>query len=819
MKYNAFISYSHRQDSHLAPSLEKGLEQFAKPTFKRRALNIFRDSNDLSASPDLWGKIEDGLSQSDYFIFLASPAAAQSRWCKKEVDHWKANRTIDHFLVVLTEGELVWDEAKSDFDWTKTTAIPENLSGAFKNEPLYVDFRDATSETELNLDNPDFKTKVVLLAATLHGKAVGDMVGEGVRQHKRTIRIRNSAIMILSLLFLTSIVLTFYAFEQKNVAEKEKREAIRQANRALAKSYLSDSKANLELDPTLALRLAEYAYRFASTSSLDLENYEDQLIRAYYNPTNFYLSHGNFQLDNDSIKEIREFNNYKFELLENTGSSDILYFVMVNGTRVPFPDYWWGLPEKYGFSPNGKFIITNRIDPGGSFAGTRDVLNIFNLEMKELAEVQSYVAWETRGLHRNIVKFDATETRFIITGEDPGTSIYDIRSNEMLSLILYGPSRDVTDIDISADGTQVALAQRKGIVDIYTIGSYESQLRKSNKKELRGHNLESLEAISFSEDDHYLFTQSATIKRKWHSNNDMLRRYVNLKERPFGDEIVNLSTEGDHGTVNFEYEQHEVRGESEEYGEYVDYIDGWRIDYISKMGDTIARFHTTREPPMDEYETNELNKWSSPDGRYYASRNGLFNNRNELLIDYNETRHQYKWDIVTMGFSADSKFFFLVDKIYFLDAEQILARINDPILSGDIARISREDKERYLITGIEIPISESDYPQKTELVQTIETKDRHEEAPKQEDPVEPEEVMVQKVTITVDNLRLRNSPDLNGETITNLKTGSLVTLLGELSTNQTTVTIGGKQITDYWQKVETADKKIGWIHGCCFKPE
>ena len=64
MKYNAFISYSHAADSDLAPKLERALEQFAKPAFKRRALKFFRDSNDLSASPDLWGKIEEGLHQS-----------------------------------------------------------------------------------------------------------------------------------------------------------------------------------------------------------------------------------------------------------------------------------------------------------------------------------------------------------------------------------------------------------------------------------------------------------------------------------------------------------------------------------------------------------------------------------------------------------------------------------------------------------------------------------------------------------------------------------------------------------------------------------
>ncbi len=81
MKYNAFISYSHSQDSDLALSLEKALEKFAKPTFKRRALNIFRDSNDLSVSPDLWGKIEEGLEQSEYFIFFASLKSAQSHYC------------------------------------------------------------------------------------------------------------------------------------------------------------------------------------------------------------------------------------------------------------------------------------------------------------------------------------------------------------------------------------------------------------------------------------------------------------------------------------------------------------------------------------------------------------------------------------------------------------------------------------------------------------------------------------------------------------------------------------------------------------------
>lgn len=219
--YNAFISYSHRQDSDLAPSLEKALEKFAKPLFKKRALDIFRDQNDLSASPDLWGKIEEGLDKSEYFIFLASQAAAQSRWCKKEVEHWKTNKSIDNFLVVLTDGALIWDESKGDFDWKKTTAIPENLSGSFNNEPLYVDFRGEHSPEDLTLENPEFKTKLVLLAATLHKKPVGDMVGEGIRQHNRTKRITFSAIGVLIILLIASVLFGVLALEQKKEADKQ----------------------------------------------------------------------------------------------------------------------------------------------------------------------------------------------------------------------------------------------------------------------------------------------------------------------------------------------------------------------------------------------------------------------------------------------------------------------------------------------------------------------------------------------------------------------------------------------------------------------
>lgn len=77
------------------------------------------------------------------------------------------------------------------------------------------------------------------------------------------------------------------------------------------------------------------------------------------------------------------------------------------------------------------------------------------------------------------------------------------------------------------------------------------------------------------------------------------------------------------------------------------------------------------------------------------------------------------------------------------------------------------------------------------------------------------DIVKQYFNITVDNLRVRTSPNLDSEKIENLAIGSKVNFI-EKSNNQTTVTIKNNQITEYWYKVETPTGNIGWIHGCCF---
>ncbi|MBS0151397.1 MAG: TIR domain-containing protein [Nitrospira sp.] len=208
--YNAFISYSHSPDGQVAPAIQSALHRFARPWYRMRALRIFRDQTNLSVSPALWPTIEQALGQSEFFILLASPRAASSKWVAKEIDFWMTFRSIDSLLLVITDGDIKWDEVRQDFDWRVTSCLPQGLVGRFKEEPHYLDFRWVKTATQLSLKNPQFLNHIADLAATLHRRSKDQMIGEDVRQHRRTRQMSSTA--IISLLSLT--VFSFYQRSQ-----------------------------------------------------------------------------------------------------------------------------------------------------------------------------------------------------------------------------------------------------------------------------------------------------------------------------------------------------------------------------------------------------------------------------------------------------------------------------------------------------------------------------------------------------------------------------------------------------------------------------
>lgn len=232
MPYKAFLSYSHSEDAKLAPVLQGALHHFAKPWYRLRKVQVFRDKTSLSATPALWPSIEKALSQSEYFLLLASPGSASSHWVEREVGWWLENRPVDHMLVLLTGGDLKWDATARDFDWSQTTALPSNLRGRLADEPLYVDLRWARNEDDLSLRHLKFRAAVLDIAAPLNGMPKDDLDGEDVRQHRKTRRIMAATIAVLVCLTLAAAIGAWLAYRESQIANVQRNNAVTSANEA-----------------------------------------------------------------------------------------------------------------------------------------------------------------------------------------------------------------------------------------------------------------------------------------------------------------------------------------------------------------------------------------------------------------------------------------------------------------------------------------------------------------------------------------------------------------------------------------------------------
>ncbi|HSM01716.1 MAG TPA: toll/interleukin-1 receptor domain-containing protein, partial [Acidimicrobiia bacterium] len=180
-EYDGFISYSHAADDLLAPRLQAGLQRFAKPWWKRRALRVFRDESSLSANPHLWGSITEALDGSEWFVVLLSPDAARSERVNQEITYWVEHKDPSRVIPVLTAGEFGWSEGDVVGD-----AVPDALRGVLAEEPRWVDLRFARSEEQLDLQDPRFADAVADIASAIRGIPKDELASEEVRQHRRT---------------------------------------------------------------------------------------------------------------------------------------------------------------------------------------------------------------------------------------------------------------------------------------------------------------------------------------------------------------------------------------------------------------------------------------------------------------------------------------------------------------------------------------------------------------------------------------------------------------------------------------------------------
>jgi hypothetical protein len=195
--------------SPVAEALQRELERFAVPWYRlwpgrRRGghhgpavpLRIFRDETDLAATSSLPNRITRALSRSTWFILMASRAAAQPKWVAEEVAWWLALRPEAETRVRLTLGDIVAE-----------------------------------------------------FAAPVRGIPKDRIVGNHVRDRRRTRRLILSAIALLTALALAATTAAVQATRQTRLAEQRQRQA---TSRQLA----AEAEAIRDTDPRTALRLS-----------------------------------------------------------------------------------------------------------------------------------------------------------------------------------------------------------------------------------------------------------------------------------------------------------------------------------------------------------------------------------------------------------------------------------------------------------------------------------------------------------------------------------------------------------------------------------
>ncbi|MFD4749683.1 toll/interleukin-1 receptor domain-containing protein [Streptomyces rubiginosohelvolus] len=259
MERDGFISYSHARDRELAQALQRGMHKLARPWTRRQVISVFRDTTSLSANHDLWSSILGELQRSRYFIYLASPEAAASRWVQKELRFWLDNRSPDRILIAVGSGTVHWDPAAGDFDWSRTTALPRMLEGVFRAEPLWVDLVEVRRSRKYSLRQAEFRSAVAALAAPLHGRGKDELDSEDLQQRRIALRLLRGAVTVLSLLLVTSLAAGGYAWQKRG-------EALDRARVSASQALAAHAMELADTDPRKAAQFALYAEEAEPTS-------------------------------------------------------------------------------------------------------------------------------------------------------------------------------------------------------------------------------------------------------------------------------------------------------------------------------------------------------------------------------------------------------------------------------------------------------------------------------------------------------------------------------------------------------------------------
>ena len=264
--FDAFISHAHDPDAELAVRIESHLERWARPWYGGRSMRVFRDASKIRASASLREDLIDAMERSRWLVVVLSPSAAESEWVNGEIAHWRSTKESDHVLLVHASGTLEWDDAVGDFA-PDSTAVPDQLRGAFADEPRFVDLRPAPSDGWRRRRHR-FRTGIRDLATSIHDLPPDLLDGA----HRSTVRATRlwaggvAAFLIASLAFgVLWLGSSRQAAQESERAEVEAARATEEEAVAAANALAARALDMYETDVDIGLLAAVEAWQHRQT--------------------------------------------------------------------------------------------------------------------------------------------------------------------------------------------------------------------------------------------------------------------------------------------------------------------------------------------------------------------------------------------------------------------------------------------------------------------------------------------------------------------------------------------------------------------------
>jgi len=230
--YDAFLSYSWKSDSEIAPVIQSVLQKFLCPWYKLRARTVFRDLSCLPAGSSLKNELFDRLDRSAHLIVLASPEAPLSDGMEMEARHWFSRPRDGQILIVVTRGE------HDDWDSMRNHLLPPAVQNSLATEPLWIPLQHRRNQILAGAKSPEVRSQLIedlkqVILCLYPGRDWGQLRGEERTQRRRAIWLVSGFALLFLVLALAAADFAWYAQNRREAAIAAQNDARKEQTRAL----------------------------------------------------------------------------------------------------------------------------------------------------------------------------------------------------------------------------------------------------------------------------------------------------------------------------------------------------------------------------------------------------------------------------------------------------------------------------------------------------------------------------------------------------------------------------------------------------------